>query len=82
MARKYKIITPDDRRAIERAYLGGATVDEIAAEVGVARSTIYREIARGYTGAVDENGRPAYSAATAQRAAVASVSNRGRPFAR
>lgn len=82
MARKYKIITPDDRRVIERAYQEGADVEVIAAEVGVARSTIYREIARGYTGAADENGRPAYSAAAAQRAADASVGNRGRRFAR
>lgn len=50
MARKYKIITPDDRRAIERAYLEAATVDEIAAEVGVARSTISTTLTSPYRG--------------------------------
>lgn len=82
MARKYKIITPDDRQTIERAYLGGASIDEIAAEVGVSRASIYREIARGYTGGADENGRPAYKAEVAQAVTLENMSRRGRPFAR
>lgn len=82
MARKYKIITPGDRRTIERDYLGGAALDKIAAEVGVSVSSIYREIARGYTGDTDKNGRPAYSANVAQTATEEAMSRRGRPFAR
>jgi IS30 family transposase len=82
MARKYKIITPEDRRTIERAYLDGAAPDKIAAEVGASTASIYREIARGYTGGTDKNGRPAYSAQVAQTATEEALSRRGRPFAR
>ena len=47
MARKYKLITLEDRRKIERAYYNGAAPGAIAAEVGASLSSIYREIARG-----------------------------------
>lgn len=82
MARKYKIITFEDRRAIERAYLNNAAPAEIAEKIKVSPSTIYREIARGYTGKTDKNGRPAYSAETAQADAARNMSRRGRPFTR
>ena len=82
MARKYKIITFEDRRAIERAYSDNAAPAEIAAAIGVAPSSIYREIARGYTGETDKNGRPAYSAETAQATAARNMRRRGRPFTR
>ncbi len=82
MARKYKLITLEDRRKIERAYYNGAAPGAIAAEVGASLSSIYREIARGYTGRTDKNGRPAYSADVAQADASERVSRRGRSFAR
>lgn len=82
MAKKYKLITPEDRRAIEKAYFEGESVAVIADEIGASRASVYREIARGYTGDVDKNGRPAYSAAVAQAATTESMSRRGRPFAR
>lgn len=82
MARKYKIITLEDRRTIERVYCDGLAPVAIAAKIGVSPSSIYREIARGYTGETDKNGRPAYSANTAQADATKSMSRRGRPFAR
>lgn len=82
MEKKYKLITPEDRRTIERAYLDGAGVDKIAAEIGVSRASLYREIARGYTGGTDKNGRPAYAADVAQATATENMSRRGRPFAR
>ena len=82
MARKYKIITREDRQAIERAYLGGATAGAIAAKIGVATSSVYREIAWGYTGHIDRNGRPAYSATVAQAEATEKMSCRGHPFTR
>ena len=84
MARKYKLITPEDREIIEREYGSGVSVVEIADMVGVSTATAYREIARGYTDRNDENGRPAYSAATAQAAIdkLKSRRRRGRPFAR
>lgn len=56
MARKYKLITLEDRRKIERAYYNGAAPGAIAAEVGASLSSIYREIARGYTGRTDKTG--------------------------
>lgn len=82
MARKYKIITFEDRQAIEREYSDNAAPAEIAAVIGVSPSSIYREIARGYTGETDKNGRPAYSAETAQAATARNMSRRGRPFTR
>ena len=82
MARKYKIITLEDRRTIERVYCDGLAPVEIAAIIGVSPSSIYREIARGYTGETDKNGRPAYSADKAQADTTKSMSRRGRPFTR
>ena len=82
MARKYKIITPEDRRTIEEVYSDGLAPVEIADKIGVSPSSIYRELARGYTGDTDENGRPAYSADVAQADVKQNMSRRGRPFAR
>lgn len=50
---------------------------EIATALGVALSTLYLEISRGYTGD-ESDGRPSYSADVAQ----AATRRRGRSFAR
>ncbi len=67
---------------IECAYSDGLAPIAIAAKIGGSPSSIYREINRGYTGEADKNGRPAYSADTAQADATKSISRCGRPFAR
>lgn len=76
--KKNKTITLEDRHIIERAYMTeGKSPREIADDLGLAHSTVYHEISRGYTG-TESKGRPDYSAAIAQ----ASLCRRGRPFTR
>lgn len=76
--KKYKTITESDRHTIERAYMvERKEPKEIAAALGVALSTLYLEINRGYTGD-ESDGRPSYSADVAQ----ATTRRRGRSFAR
>mgnify|MGYP003307618932 CR=1 FL=1 len=83
MAKKYKRITLDDRYIIEQKYLEGVSVAEIAEIIGVSQATVYRELARGYAGTTDKNGRPAYSVETAQVNAVQGLKRQGgRPFLR
>lgn len=76
------MITLEDRDKIERAYLENADPVEIADTIGAAPSSIYRELARGHTGKADKNGRPAYSAAAAQKAVTENLSRRGRRYNR
>lgn len=82
MAGKYKLLELGDRKRLEAAYLDGERAADIATTIGVHVSAIYRELRRGYTGAEDKNGRPAYSAEKAQGAVNENVKKRGRPFAR
>lgn len=65
MARRYKRLVFADRQRIEAMYNSGAKEKEIAAEVGVHITTIYRELERGKT-KVSAGMR--YSADKAQRA--------------
>ena len=48
-------------------YLDGQRVEFIAEKLNVHRATIYTELKRGYTGEMDRNGRPGYSATTGQQ---------------
>lgn len=57
------------RRSIEEMYRDGVPVAVIAARLGKDRGTIYYELKKGTTGAMDENGRPEYSADVAQGSA-------------
>lgn len=82
MAGKYKLLELEDRKKLEAEYLAGARAADIATTIGVHVSAIYRELRRGYTGAEDENGRPAYNAEIAQKNITESMSRRGRHFAR
>ncbi len=61
-----KWLAYDDRKAIEKMYAEGKTVDEIARITGRNRATIYKELRKGDTGEMDQNGRPGYSAKIAQ----------------
>lgn len=82
MAGKYKRLELGDRKRLEAAYLGGERAADIAEIIGVHQSAIYRELRRGYTGADDKNGRPAYSADVAQKTVSENMSRRGRHFTR
>jgi IS30 family transposase len=62
-----KWLVLDDRRKIERLYAAGKSVGEIANEMGRNIATIYKELRKGYTGEMDENGRAGYSAEVAQK---------------
>lgn len=57
----------NDRKAIEEMYNKNQRVDDIADKLGRNRATVYRELKKGYTGEMDANGRPGYSADIAQR---------------
>ena len=74
-----KYFTPDDRRTIERAWAGYASVVEIAEQVAAAPSTVHRELKRGNrNGELDQNGRLAYSATLAQNNFCANLRRRGK----
>ena len=55
----------------------GAPARRIAEQLGMERSTLYRELGRGYCGD-DENGEPMYSAAVAQNDEQKRMARRGR----
>lgn len=60
-------MTLTDRRALEEKYNRGISIRQIAEDLGVNLSTIYKELKRGDTGKEDVNGRAGYSAELAQR---------------
>ena len=75
---KYRYLDLDDRKQIAAWYGSGERACDIAKRLGVHTSTIYTELHRGETGALDENQRPAYDPIIAQRVAQASIRQRGR----
>lgn len=56
-----------DRKLIETLYMNGSSLQEIGDILSVHISTVYREISKGKTGAMDKNGRVGYSADLAQQ---------------
>ena len=48
MARKYKAVTYEDRKKIEKLYKNGCSQQSIADAIGVHRLTICREKKRGW----------------------------------
>ena len=57
---KYKHLSYSDRQEMEKLYLQGWHMNDIAAKLGVSLATVYHERARG------DNGRGGYSAELAQ----------------
>ena len=74
----YSYLTFAQRRKIERMYGAGERAVEIAAETGRSVAAIYAELKRGYTGELDGNKRPMYSADLAQTTAQENIRRRGR----
>ena len=63
---KYQHLSYSDRQEMEKLYLQGWHMNDIAAKLGVSLATVYHERARGDTGQMDANGRGGYSAELAQ----------------
>ena len=73
----YSYLTFDQRREIEALYGEGIRTVDIAARIGRSVAAIYEELKRGYTGELDENKRPVYSADLAQTTAQENIRRRG-----
>lgn len=76
--RKYCLYDLNARRHIERMYSQGDRIEDIAHFLGVSQSGLRCELRRGYTGELDENQRPGYSAEIGQRVTMQNVRRRGR----
>lgn len=79
--RNLKYMTLDDRKTISRLYLRGDRPQDIADKLGVHVTTIYNELKRGDTGALDKNMRPGYSPLLAQQRIQENMRRRGRKTA-
>ena len=78
MLNTYKYLTYENRLQLSQMYTNGKSSMEIATALGVHVATIYLEIKRGYTGEVDENNRPVYSAEKAEAQTRENVKRKGR----
>ena len=76
--RSYKIVTFEERKAIEMMYRGNMSAQEIASKLEISAATVYRELERGNTHIMDKNGRSGYNARLAQQNAERLRKNRGR----
>jgi IS30 family transposase len=74
---KYKFLTAKDRERIAAWYLNGERPCDMAAWLEVHTATIYNELARGRTGALDKNQRLAYDPELAQRTLQEGFKRRG-----
>ena len=74
---KYRYLTFEDRKKIEAWHLLGDRPVDIAARLSVHHTTIYKELQRGATGALDANQREGYSAELAERRLRESFKRRG-----
>ena len=75
---KYRYLTFEDRKKIEAWHLNGDRPADIAARLSVHYTTIYKELQRGATGALDANQREGYSAELAERRLRESFKRRGK----
>ena len=75
---KYRYLTFEDRKKIEAWHLLGDRPVDIEARLSVHHTTIYKELQRGATGALDANQREGYSAELAERRLRESFKRRGK----
>ena len=68
MARTYKKMSYKDRQRLEEMIKAGEKAKDMAAEMGIHRATLYRELERGGASGRDHTG---YSADRAQKALFA-----------
>lgn len=71
-------ITYADRQRISALHQSNVSYPDIAKILGVNLVTIYREMKRGSTGEIDQNGNRGYDADKAQRAVLENLSHKGR----
>lgn len=62
-----KHMTLEERKVLEARYNAGQSVPGIANAMGFSFSTIYKELKRGDTGKMDQNGRAGCSAVLGQQ---------------
>ncbi len=75
---KYRYLTFEDRKKIEAWYLIGDRAIDIATRLSVHHSTIYKELQRGATGALDVNLCEGYNAELAEKRLWESFKRRGK----
>ena len=75
---KYRIVDDEVRRKIARLYKDGLKVADIAEEVGLHETSVYRELNRGMTDRLDVNGRFEYDIEKARMDAARARANKGK----
>lgn len=78
--KKYKYLQFRERKKLEKMYLRGDRIADIADVLGVNANTVYNEIKRGFTGNLDINQRREYSPELAQRKIMDGLRRRGPNF--
>lgn len=78
--KKYKYLQFRERKKLEKMYLRGDRIADIAGVLEVNANTVYNEIKRGFTGNLDINQRREYSPELAQRKIMDGLRRRGPNF--
>ena len=73
-----RYLTYEGRKNLEALYADGESLTDIASKLGVHLATVYRELTRGGTGEIDNNGRCGYSAELGQKRVSENFKRRGR----
>lgn len=73
-----RYLTYEGRKNLEALYADGESLTAIASKLGVHLATVYRELTRGGTGELDNNGRCGYSAELGQKRVSENFKRRGR----
>lgn len=73
-----RYLTYEGRKNLEALYADGESPTYIASKLGVHLATVYRELTRGGTGELDNNGRCGYSAELGQKRVSENFKRRGR----
>ena len=73
-----RYLTYEGRKNLEALYANGESLTDIASKLGVHLATVYRELTRGGTGEIDNNGRCGYSAELGQKRVSENFKRRGR----
>ena len=73
-----RYLTYEGRKNLEALYADGESLTDIASKLGVHLATVYRELTRGGTGELDNNGRCGYNAELGQKRVSENFKRRGR----
>lgn len=75
---KYKVMDDGVRCEIAQLYAEGLKVPDIAEKVGLHETSVYRELNRGMTDKLDENGRFVYDIEKARLDAARARASKGK----